>query len=305
VVAEYRRGRTTTSVRAGRSLDITNDFRNPYDSGSTTGPLFGRDEYDYVDRRSAALYVSRFLGLRERAQLRVEYGFVRDRHVAANLTQSPLGFGRDFRLNRPATDGDYQRSAMTLEWRPDVSLEFLRTGVGARLYYERGDGGLSYQRIEGRFAARTNRGPLAFGARLDLGMTNPSVPPQHLFELGRNQSLLAYDYKEFAGDRAAVLRGHVLLRFPIFGAPIRLTQRLWLPPAAPALAFAAQAGWAEASNATALNTVTALGSTTTGHVRSSASLTLRFFGGAVGVGAARPLDYPGAWRWVFELGQRF
>jgi hypothetical protein len=53
-----------------------------------------------------------------------------------------------------------------------------------------------------------------------------------------------------------------------------------------------------------MNTVTLLGSTTTGHVRSSASLTLRFFGQAIGLGVARPLDYPGQWRWVFEFGQR-
>jgi hypothetical protein len=47
-----------------------------------------------------------------------------------------------------------------------------------------------------------------------------------------------------------------------------------------------------------------LGSETTDHVRSSAALTLRFFGQAIGVGIARPLDYSGEWRWVLELGQR-
>ncbi len=304
-VAEHRRGRTTTAVRVTRSLDITNDFRNPFDSGTTTGALFGRDEYDYVDRSGVTLHLSRLLGPRQRTIVRLEHGFVRDRAVAANLTESLLaGYGPDFRVNRPATDGDYRKTAATLEWRPDVSLEFLRPGVGARLYYERADGGLAYQRLEGRFTARTNRGPLTFGARLDAGITSPDAPPQQLFELGRNQNLLAYDYKEFAGDQAAVGRAQALWRSSIWGAPVRLTQRLWLPPVAPAIALTAQAGWTRASTADALSTVNALGSTETGHVRSSAALTLRFFGGAVGVGAARPLDYPGKWRWVLELGQR-
>ena len=34
-------------------------------------------------------------------------------------------------------------------------------------------------------------------------------------------------------------------------------------------------------------------------------VTLRFFGQSLGVGFARPLDYPAEWRWILELGQRF
>lgn len=303
-VVEYRRGQALTALRAVRSLDLTNDFRNPYDSGSTTGALFGRDDYDYVDRRSLSVHFIRFLGADPRGSIRFEVGGVQDRDVRAALERSPVRLGQPFRDNRVATSGDYLRSAAILEWRPDVTLEFLRTGLGARVLYERGDGQLAYQRAEGRFTARTNRGPLAFGARLDVGVTSPDAPPQQLFELGQNQNLPGYGYKEFAGDQAAVLRGQVLWRLGVLGAPIRLTQRLWLPPIAPGIAFGAQAGYTRASTANALATVTALGSVPTGHVRSSGSLTLRFFGQALGVGVARPLDYPGGWRWVLEFGQR-
>jgi len=303
-VVEYRRGQTLTALRAVRSLDLTNDFRNPYDSGSTTGALFGRDDYDYVDRRSLSLHLIRFLGAEPRGNFRLEVGGVQDRDVRAALARSPIRLGQPFRDNRVASSGDYFRSAAILEWRPDVTLEFLRTGLGARLLYERGDGQLAYQRAEGRFTARTNRGPLAIGARLDVGITNPDAPPQQLFELGQNQNLPGYGYKEFAGDQAAVLRGQVLWRLGILGAPIRVTPRLWLPPVAPGIAFGAQAGYTRASTPNALATVNALGSVPTGHVRSSGSLTLRFFGQALGVGVARPLDYPGGWRWVLEFGQR-
>lgn len=303
-VVEYRRGQALTALRAVRSLDLTNDFRNPYDSGSTTGALFGRDDYDYVDRRSLSVHFIRFLGADPRGSIRFEVGGVQDRDVRAALERSPVRLGQPFRDNRVAISGDYLRSAAILEWRPDVTLEFLRTGLGARVLYERGDGQLAYQRAEGRFTARTNRGPLAFGARLDVGVTSPDAPPQQLFELGQNQNLPGYGYKEFAGDQAAVLRGQVLWRLGVLGAPIRLTQRLWLPPIAPGIAVGAQAGYTRASTANALATVTTLGSVPTGHVRSSGSLTLRFFGQALGVGVARPLDYPGGWRWVLEFGQR-
>lgn len=303
-VVEKRRGRTIAQLRAGRSLDITNDFRNPYDSGTTTGAFFGRDDYDYVDRRSAMLLVQRFLGRYQEGQVRLETGVAEDRGVVENYLESPVGLGRPFRPNRPVRNGSYARNVLTFEWRPDVALEFLRPGLGTRLIYERGDGQLRYQRVEGRFTARVNRGKLALGARLDVGATTPGAPPQQFFELGRNQNLPGYDYKQFAGDQAAILRGQVFRGFGILGMPTRITPRLWLPPISPGIALSLQAGYTRASTPTALNTVQLLGSETTGRVRSSASLTLRFFGQAVGLGVARPLDYPAEWRWVFELGQR-
>ncbi len=303
-IVERRRDRTLTQLRLTRSLDLTNDFRSPYDSGTTTGAFFGRDDYDYVDRRIAGLLVQRFLGVSQQGQVRVELGFAQDRAVQANWLESPVGLGAPFRLNRPADNGDYARGVLTLDWRPDVALEFLRTGAGSRIIYERGEGQLRYSRGEGRFTVRANRGKLALGARLDVGAVTPTAPAQQYFEIGANNNLPGYDYKQFAGDQAAVLRGQVYRGFGILGAPIRITSRIWWPPIAPGIAFNVQAGYTRASNAAARATVLRLGSEPTGHVRSSAALTLRFFGQAVGVGIARPLDYPGEWRWVFELGQR-
>src|SRR4030095_7951340 len=57
---ERQRGRMWPIVRAGRSLDLTNDFREPFDSGSTLGALFSVDDYDYVDRRSALVGLTRY-----------------------------------------------------------------------------------------------------------------------------------------------------------------------------------------------------------------------------------------------------
>jgi hypothetical protein len=303
-IVERRRGRTLTQLRTVRSLDLTNDFRSPYDSGSTTGAFWGRDWYDYVDRRSVGLLTQRFVGRSQEGLLRLEFGVAQDRDVSVTMPESPVGLGNPFRPNRAVTPGDYARTVLTAEWRPDVALEFLRPGFGTRFIYERADGQLRYHRIEGRFTHRVNRGRLALGLRLDVGAVTPGAPPQQFFELGSNQNLPGYDYKQCAGDQSAVLRGQIFHGFGILGAPLRVTKRVWLPPIAPGIAIGAQAGYARASNAAAASTVQLLGSEETGHVRSSASLTLRFFGQAVGLGIARPLDYPAGWRWVIEFGQR-
>lgn len=303
-VVEYRRDRNLWAVRAQRSLDLTNDFRNPYDSGSTLGALLGRDNYDYLDRRSITAQWLRFIGLNQRTQLRLETGYAVDGDVQMNLARSPLGLREDFRPNRPVQEGSYVRNAVMLEYRPDVALEFLRTGLGARFHYERADGDLDYQRAEARLTVRTNKGPLSLGARLDLGITSPEAPPQQLFELGRNQNLPGYDYKQFAGDQAAVFRALALWRLPYLGAPIRLTNRFWLPPIAPAVALSLQSGWSRASTPTALATVTTLGSVPTGHPRTTVSLSMRFVGGAIGVGVAKPVDHSGPARFILEFGQR-
>ncbi len=303
-VIEHRRERTLVALRAQRSLDLTNDFRNPYDSGSTLGAILGRDGYDYVDRRSVVLQLQRFLGQRERTQLRLEAAAVDDRSALMRLSRSPLGLGRAFLANRAVREGTYTRSTAILEYRPDVSLEFLRSGFGARLSYERGDGELDYQRAEVRLTTRANRGPFSLGARLDAGLADPDAPPQQLFELGENQNLPGYDYKEFAGDQAAVLRALALWRLPYMGAPVRLTPRIWLPPIAPAIALGVQSGWTRASTANALATVTALGSVPTGHPRTSVSLSMRFIGGALGVGIAQAVDHRASPRLFFEFAQR-
>lgn len=304
VTVEHRHEKHLVALRAQRSLDLTNDFRNPFDSGSTLGAILGRDNYDYVDRTGVSVQWLRFIGARERLQLRLESGFAQDRAVEVHLARSPLGLGEDFRPNRPVREGEYARSAVTLEYRPDVSLEFLRPGNGLRLYYERGDGALRYQRAELRLTTRVNRGPFSLGARLDVGVTDPAAPPQQLFELGRNQNLPGYEYKQFAGDQAAVLRGGILWRLPYWGAPLRVTNRFWLPPVAPGIAFGVQSGWARASDARASATVQALGSEPTGHPRTSVSASLRFFGGAVGIGIAKPVDRPAPVRFLLEFGQR-
>jgi len=85
-----------------------------------------------------------------------------------------------------------------------------------------------------------------------------SIPPQQLFELGENQNLPGYGYKEFAGNQAAVIRGLVMYPLPLWRAPLRLG-RFVLPSVGPTLSFGAQGGWAAATNDAARSAVLRLG----------------------------------------------
>jgi hypothetical protein len=316
LITEYRRGPWMLGARVGRGLDVTNDFRQPLDSGPSLGGFFGTlDPYDYVDRRSATLQAVRRTGDKYGSEWRVDVGAVDDRGLPARWV-TPLWSGDAPRLNRAVARGSYARSIVTYDWRPDVNGEFLRTGVGGRLLYERGDGQLRYQRLEGRLASRLNRGPWTLALRADAGLLlGDAPPPQQLFEMGALQGLPGYKYKEFAGTQALLARGSLMYRLPLLNAPVAITRRWWLPAPTPALTLAVQAGRAEVSDEAGRAAVAGLGSSCppttlalclpvsrpTDGWRGSAGAGLRLFGGAVTLLMARPFD-GGGWRLVYAFG---
>lgn len=314
-IAEYGRGRMRYGARAGRSLDITNDFRVAFDSGNATNAIMGVDDYDYVDRRSAMISAARILHRRFGSAVRVDVGIVDDRNARVTMERGLVG-RRKFRDNRQVQEGRYARTALTIDWRPDVNGELMRVGYGGRAYYERGDGDLAYQRVEVRGALRWNSGRVTVAARADAGQVFGSVlPPQQIFELGSSEALPGYGFKEFAGDRAALFRGVAMYRFNRWNAPVRITRRLWLPSPSPALAIGVQAGWTDISTNAARVAVEQLGavdpnqlalwrpvSRASNGVRATVTGGVRFFGGAVGVLLARPLDNGGKWRLLVTFG---
>jgi len=343
VGAEWRRGRLTWLARAGRTLDPTNDFRNVFDSGATLGALFGADNYDYVDRRLAALGLWRQLGKGRGATLRLETGPARDGMVQRTLEHGLFRRDSSFRENRGVREGTYWRSWAALDWHPDVSADFVRTGVGGLLSAEMARGDLDYVRLEGRLMARRNAGPFTLAARGDAGtLVGDDPPPQQLFELGRTQAFPGYDYKEFAGTDAVMARALVMYRLGIQKSPIRV-RRLFLPPINPALAAAVHSGWTQVRGAGGRRAVLELGtpavpevpngnsafsangaraafardvrpsdpgeqipgaiSQPTGGVRTSVTLGVRLFGGAVGLGMTRAVDRRANWRWVLDFSQ--
>jgi hypothetical protein len=75
---------------------------------------------------------------------------------------------------------------------------------------------------------------------------------------------------------------------------------LWLPAPAPAPSVAVQVGWTDATAET-LAIMQRFGWQTSNGARAALDLRMRFFGGSVSIGAARPLDQGGEWRFVWGL----
>ena len=322
VSLERQTGSWWPYVRAGRSLDVTNDFREPFDSGSTLGALFSVDDFDYVDRRSAMIGLTKYLNRRRDVRVRLEAGIGSDQYVAAQREHGPFTPGDSgFRFNRGVDDGRYRIVSAKVEYHPDVNAAFVRPGIGATLQADAATGDLAWRRAELRLIARRMLGPFIYAARADAGVVvGDSIPPQQLFELGENQNLPGYGYKEFAGNQAAVIRGLVMYPLPLWRAPIRLG-RFVLPSVGPTLSFGAQGGWAAATTDAARSAILRLGtvgdpvlgmpgsvsgapvSRPTDGFKSSIDFRLRFLGGAVSVGAARATDHHESWRFVVGFAQ--
>ncbi len=311
VSVDRTRGAWTIGVRAGRSLDITNDFRNPTDSGRSIGALGTDDAYDYVDRRSAAIGVTRTFR-DHRASVHADFGIADDRYAATTLVHGLFGKGT-FLPDRGVDEGSYRRTSVVAEWHPFTDAVLIRPSFTSRFLYERGDGTLSYQRAEVRAIAVRLLGPFTWTVRGDVGaLFGRDLPPQQLFELGREQNLPGYKTKEFAGTHAAVFRTNFLYRSRFLSERIHITRNWWLPSPSPGASIGLQSGWTDAPGEAARASILRLGmlpdsngviapvSGVTGNVRATASIGLRFFSGNLFVGFARPIDHVAPWK--FRIG---
>ena len=312
--ADRSRGSRVFNFRTGRSLDLTNDFRNVLDSGATLGALGSVDPYDYVDRRFVSVGVTQYMRDKQLA-VRVDAGYADDRYDITRLTHGIIG-DSIFKPNRGVDEGGYKKATASIEWHPNVNAEAAMPGYSARLYSETGFGQLDYTRTEFRVVNRKMVGPLMWTLRGDVGqVVGKSIPPQQLFELGRGQNLPGYENKEFAGSRAAVLRTGLMYTSHFLNSPMRFGRRLWLPGLAPGLSVGLQNGWADAPSAAARASILRLGtlpdsngvsvpvSRVTGRVRTTASFGVRFFAGTVFAGWARAIDRKDDWNFMLSLGR--
>jgi hypothetical protein len=323
VRAEWRKKRFIFAVDGQRLLANTNDFLPSFDPGATIPAVLASvDNYDYVDRRVARASVRALIGDPRTPVMLGDFtiGTGSDRNELRRVNQGLFGDGR-FLDNRSVSEGRYRLSALQLELRPDVSGEFVTPGAGAMVRYERGDGELQWQRLEGRLVARRN-GRVTLAARGDAGMLlGGDYPLQQLFELGGTTGLPGYAYKEFAGDRAVLVRTLAMVSIPVFRTPVKITRRLYLPAPSPAFAVGVQSGWTGVSDERAAEAVNSLGvrrdrrngavildgtggaiavSRPTIRARSSVDAGIRLFGGAIGLALARPIDHGGGWQVVLS-----
>lgn len=297
-----RRGPWHAAIGVGHDIAHTNDFVTSFEyhgASALAVLLAGADDYDYLERTTAAVTLERNLDGTGDTRARVETGWTRDRALERALRGVPLG-GDTLRLNRAIVPGDYGFARLTLERNRSLVGFSLAPGFGARATLEHARGESSWTRLEAALIARRQAGPLTAAARVDLGLVlAEEPPPQTLYELGGATTLTGYEYKEFGGDRAALLRGVLRYHPGFFASPIRLGPVV-LPPPAPAPAVQWQTGWTDASGST-IPALDALGSRPTGRARHSVGLHVTLFS-ALNLGVARSLDPGSRWRVGLSVG---
>jgi hypothetical protein len=310
----YRRPAIILGARAERSLASTNDFVPPLSDDPGFGALFGSiDNADYVDRRTAALAATRVIGSVKTALATLEVGVDNDRPERTHVARGLFSSGTSFRENRGVYRGTSARVGAELEIHPSVSGEFVEPGLGARARVDLANGDLDWTRAELRVSARQYVGPLSIVAEANGGAVfGDRPPPQRLFEMGGDESLPGYDYKQFVGDRAALFGTSLSYRLGLMKRPIRVWHDLLLPGPAPAVAFSIQGGWSGLSSTGARGAAVALTAGTTlpppeptKSIRATAGVGLTFFSDLLHVGVARPVDRAAPLRFVAGFGPIF
>ena len=310
-----RRDPWVVSARGERILATTNDFILPLNpqSGGLAAMFGSVDDFDYVDRRVASATLTRVLGSVDRGFMSLQAGVGDDRAEQARLTHGLFGAG-SFRPNRGVVEGTYARASADLELHPNASGESLQPGIGASLHYEIGRGQLDWQRSELSLFGSKYWGPVTLSADMEGGAVwGAVIPPQQLFEMGGSGVLPGYEYKEFAGDRAALLRTQGFYFFPMWRSPHRLWKTLFIPGVGPGLAAGLQGGWTSLSTDAARIAVGQLGagfsatpvSRETGGFRATLELGVTLFSGVAHFGFARPVDHQASWRFVGGFGRSF
>jgi hypothetical protein len=305
-----QRDEWTYGLRAERTLTTTNDFIRPFEpqSGGLAALLGSVDDFDYVDRRVALASVTRVVGSVENALVTFQLGGGDDRAERARLQRGLFG-SDDFRFNRGVSEGLYALGSVDIELHPGISGDFVQPGVGAKLHVEAGRGDIDWRRAELTLAGRRYYGSIALSAEAQGGAVFGAViPPQQLFELGGNAGLSGYDYKQFAGDRAALFRSYASYQLPLWRAPRRV-RNFVLPGMSPGLAVGLQGGWTELSSNAARVAVRNLDAllmpVASDGIRATVGAGITLFNGSVHIGAARPIDQPAPWKLAIGLGPLF
>jgi hypothetical protein len=300
VEATVVRGPWVTSLIAERQLASTNAFQsNVSGAGNFLGGLFGSEDYDWVDRKIAAVGLSRELGSSHSSAVRIEVGYGSDDGFPKELTRGLIA--GTFRPNQEVDPGTYVRSGVSLEVGRNVLNSPISSGLGYTISYERGDGTINWQKTEIQSLAQKMVGRFVFAARVDAAyVAGSNIPSQQLIEIGGVEGLPGYDYKAFAGNEAVVARSTVVWLLPFFSAPIHLG-KLIVPGVSPQPQIGLFTG-ITAATAEAQPVLNRLDRVTTDGWRSTLDLRLRFFGGTVSAGMARAIDHNGKWMLVIGVG---
>ncbi|MFI5210522.1 MAG: hypothetical protein ACHQ2E_08760, partial [Gemmatimonadales bacterium] len=316
VVTSLTRSSWVLQGRAQAILDYIDKFADPQTVGPGIGAVLVGDNYDYVLRNQFGATVTGNIGRLKELRVRLSADWVEDHTTVAWLTSGPLGQG--YPPNPSVDPLDYLRTRAEVIWHPRISARFAEPGIGASALWEHGTGSQSYDRIQAYAVARANWKRFIFALVGNIGAVYSANPPtQQLILFGGSGSLPGYDWDQFGGDRAAVIKWMVNIPLPFLANPIALGPKVSMPALAPNISLRFYGGWSEASNAAASASLFRLGTTinSDGQVvqysvptdggKASGEIRLSLFGSLIGFGLAKAFEPGTQWRFSVDLGLAF
>ena len=316
VVSTLARGPWTAEARAQAILAYITKFADPLTFGPGIGAILVNDTYDYVDRTQYGVGLARSFGRLEDFRARVSLDWVEDHATVAALTTGPLG--QTYPANPPVDVLSYLRTRAQVAWNPQISARFAEPGIGANALWEHGGGDQSYDLVQVYLIGRANWKRFTFALVGNAGAVYSANPPtQQLILFGGTGSLPGYEWDQFGGDRAVVVKWMVNIPLPFLTEPIKVGKKASLPALAPNVSIRAYGGWSDASDAAAEASLARLGTRTdpngqvvpfsvpTDGIKSSAQFRLGLFGSLIGLALSKAFDAGTDWTFNVDLGLAF
>ncbi len=215
-------GMGKTMIEAGveaHSLTDTKDRWLNDEGENTVAALFVRDDNrDYFGREGMSAWLGVY-GKWRNSDMQVKVSYLNDQYESLDWRTNWSIFGggdKSFRNNPAINEGrmrsilasfemheEHQRSYFTAGWKAAVSAEIAGKSFG-------GDFGFNKYQVD-----VTRYQPLSryenLNVRLHVGSTTGDAPVQKWFELGGISTLPAFSYKEFQGNRVALVNAEYLL----------------------------------------------------------------------------------------------
>lgn len=308
VSAVRTRAPAALGVHVERALDVTDDFQRNTDPQLPS--LAFANAPSFVDRRSTGLFAE-FPSDTRKVHIRGEVGVYDDRDAPTRVSTAPYG-NTVYRKNHGVDEGGYLRSALIVEWHPTAAEPGAKSGRNVRLYYQRGDGTLAFQRWELRVVNNSYAGPFRFTATGNAGLVNGArIPSQRLFELTRSRALPGHD-SSYAGSRAVATSFNARYTSRFLTRPYEIPGLFTIPGVAPGLTAGIYGGWTDNHSAAANAALLRLGVLTdsanvphpvarvTDGVRGGARVGVHFFSGLLFVGFERALEKHALWRFTLN-----
>ena len=316
LVSTLARGPWVVDAHAQAILAYITKFADPQTFGPGIGAILVNDNYDYVDRTQYGGGLARSFGRLEQVRARVSVDWVEDHTTVAALTTGPLG--QTYAANPPVDVLDYLRTRVQVAWNPRISARFAEPGIGASALWEHGGGDQAYDLVQAYLVGRANWKRFTFALVGNAGAVYSANPPtQQLILFGGTGSLPGYDWDQFGGDRAIVIKWMVNIPLPFLTDPIKVGKKASLPALAPNISIRAYGGVSDASDSAAAASLARLGTRTdqngqvvqysvpTEGIKSSAQFRLGLFGSLLGLALSKAFDAGTDWTFNVDLGLAF